>query len=439
MSDSTQRMASDIDQMTEVAMLYYLENVTQEAIAKRFDLSRAKVSRLLKRARDEGIVEVRVLQHPAMNNELERALVERFKLDRALIAVDHSDPDTQRSAVASLVANYLNKTLSDGMIVAVGMGRNVGAVADNVFLPVTRNCTFVCAIGGSLKAGEYMNPDHICRRLALRFGGESESLYAPALVANYLNKTLSDGMIVAVVDGDQGTVELEALHQGAFQLIVHRRVLQHAHFDNAFIARTFEQAADFCPRQVKALGDGFLSDVFEVIEHRHFGHLIDIAGNALATVTHGDGLPFRRQRHILPTLAPPRPLLMPIALDRIDARDLGPGTRRLELRGQECSDDALGQLGADHPCADGQDLCIVALARALRRVRVMGLRRANPQHLVRRDGHADPGAAHQHAQALLPGIDGIGHGQRDVRVEHRRGGMGAEVGHWVAQRLDMAL
>ena len=177
MSDSTQRMASDIDQMTEVAMLYYLENVTQEAIAKRFDLSRAKVSRLLKRARDEGIVEVRVLQHPAMNNELERALVERFKLDRALIAVDHSDPDTQRSAVASLVANYLNKTLGDGMIVAVGMGRNVGAVADNVFLPVTRNCTFVCAIGGSLKAGEYMNPDHICRRLALRFGGESESLY----------------------------------------------------------------------------------------------------------------------------------------------------------------------------------------------------------------------------------------------------------------------
>ncbi|WP_192872822.1 sugar-binding domain-containing protein, partial [Pseudomonas congelans] len=119
MSDSTQRMASDIDLMTEVAMLYYLENVTQEAIAKRFDLSRAKVSRLLKRARDEGIVEVRVLQHPAMNNELELALVERFQLDRALIAVDHSDPDTQRSAVASLVANYLNKTLGDGMIVAV--------------------------------------------------------------------------------------------------------------------------------------------------------------------------------------------------------------------------------------------------------------------------------------------------------------------------------
>jgi DNA-binding transcriptional regulator LsrR (DeoR family) len=62
MTDSAQRAASDIDLMTEVAMLYYLDNITQEAIAKRFDLSRVKVSRLLKRARDEGVVEVRVLQ-----------------------------------------------------------------------------------------------------------------------------------------------------------------------------------------------------------------------------------------------------------------------------------------------------------------------------------------------------------------------------------------
>ncbi|MGV6477751.1 MULTISPECIES: sugar-binding transcriptional regulator [Azotobacter] len=185
MNDNVGRVTNDeFGLMTEVAMLYYLDNVTQESIAKRLSLSRVKVSRLLKRARDEGIVEVRVLQHPTVSNELEQALRERFRLDRALIALDHADPDTQRAAVASLVANYLNKTLADGMIVAVGMGRNVGAVADNVFLPTSRDCTFVCAIGGSLRAGEYMNPDHICRRLAARFGGESESLYAPAMVAN---------------------------------------------------------------------------------------------------------------------------------------------------------------------------------------------------------------------------------------------------------------
>ena len=55
MSDSTLRTASDIDLMTEVAMLYYLENVTQEAIAnvltcpaqKSADCSNARVTKAL--------------------------------------------------------------------------------------------------------------------------------------------------------------------------------------------------------------------------------------------------------------------------------------------------------------------------------------------------------------------------------------------------------
>ncbi|WP_435105852.1 sugar-binding transcriptional regulator [Arhodomonas sp. AD133] len=173
---------TDIDLLTEIAVLYYVENLTQEEISHRLDLSRPKVGRLIRRAHDEGIVEVRVRHHPGVSAELERELMQRFGLDRALIAIDHKDPDVQRASVASLVANHLNRSLNDGSIVAVGMGRNVGAVADNVFDPEQKSCVFVCAIGGSLRAGEYMNPDHICRRLAACFGGESETLYAPALV-----------------------------------------------------------------------------------------------------------------------------------------------------------------------------------------------------------------------------------------------------------------
>jgi len=175
---------ADVVLMTDIAVLYYLESRTQEEISQRLGLSRAKVGRLLKRARDEGIVDVRVLLHPSVSAELSLELVRRFGIDRALIAVDHADPDTQRSVVAGLVATHLNRSLRDGMIVTVGMGRNVRAVADSVFAPTRRACTFVCAVGGSVRAGEHMNPDHICRRLAARFGGESETLYAPALVAD---------------------------------------------------------------------------------------------------------------------------------------------------------------------------------------------------------------------------------------------------------------
>ena len=172
------------DTVTEIATLYYFEDVTQEALSRRFGMSRAKIGRLLRRARTEGLVEIRVHQPRSVGSELEREVIERFGIERLLVSVDHRHDDAQRRAVASLVASHLERTLTDGMTVAVGMGRNVAAVADTLVSPLSGRVTFVCAIGGSVRAGEHMNPDHICRRLAARFGGESRTLYAPALVTN---------------------------------------------------------------------------------------------------------------------------------------------------------------------------------------------------------------------------------------------------------------
>ena len=172
------------DELTNLALLYYVDGLTQEELSKRLGVSRATVGRMLKRAQEEGIVEIRVRQNPRLSDEIERSLIERFGLKRAIIAPDHQDVDKQRGLLGSLVAGYLDKTLQDGMIVAVGMGRNVSAVSDHVISTAPRKCTFVCAIGGSYRGGEIMNPDHISRRLATQFGGESETLYAPQTVSN---------------------------------------------------------------------------------------------------------------------------------------------------------------------------------------------------------------------------------------------------------------
>lgn len=172
------------EQLTQLAKLYYIDEMTQEELAARFSISRIKVGRLLKRAVEEGLVEVRVrLRHPPeQTHALEQALVNRFGIQRAIISVDHKDLDRQRELLAGLVAAYLEQTLSDTSIVAVGMGRNVSAVPSHVITAQRRNCSFVCAIGGSYRGGEAMNADHICRHLAHRFGGDSVTLYAPAMV-----------------------------------------------------------------------------------------------------------------------------------------------------------------------------------------------------------------------------------------------------------------
>lgn len=72
------------DLLTEISVAYYQDGATQEEISKKFAVSRAKVGRMLKQARDEGIVEITVKYHPVFSAKIEQRLIERFGVKRAL-------------------------------------------------------------------------------------------------------------------------------------------------------------------------------------------------------------------------------------------------------------------------------------------------------------------------------------------------------------------
>ncbi len=171
--------SEDIKLITLVAKQYYFEGRTQSEISSALNISRTKISRILKQSRELGLVSIRINLNPSELSDLALELTRRFGIRRALIAIDHDDEVVQRSAVAQLVADHLGEILADGMVVAVGMGRNLGAVADHAYSGRSLACTFVSALGGTNRVGHKLNSDHICRRLASRFGGQSEMLYAP--------------------------------------------------------------------------------------------------------------------------------------------------------------------------------------------------------------------------------------------------------------------
>jgi DNA-binding transcriptional regulator LsrR (DeoR family) len=172
--------AQEVELLTRVASLYYLEDATQAEIAALLGFSRPKVARLLQRARSEGIVEISIRTHPALNLSLESELAARFGLRRALLVAGHGDEDARRAAVARAAADLVERTLAKSDVVAVGMGRNVGAIPEQLTATATRRCVFVSAIGGSPQVGGSVNSNDICRRLAERLGGRAETLYAPA-------------------------------------------------------------------------------------------------------------------------------------------------------------------------------------------------------------------------------------------------------------------
>jgi len=172
----------DFEHLARIAHRYYTGGRTQEEIGREFGLSRPKVQRLLERARWSGVVDIRIAAPPWLNLDLETRLREEFRLADAIVAPRRADPQSQREAVARSAAQFLERRLHDGAVIAVGHGRDAGEVP-RFFRPRRRlDCEYVSAMGGSPRVDTPTNPNEICQALAAASGGRSRSLYAPAYV-----------------------------------------------------------------------------------------------------------------------------------------------------------------------------------------------------------------------------------------------------------------
>ncbi len=172
----------EFELLARLAYGYFEEGQTQEALGRRFGLSRPKVQRLLERARSVGVVDIRISPPPWLHVDLEHQVREGFGLVEVIVAPERADPQSQREEVARGAARYLERQLPDGSVVAVSHGRDTGEVP-RFFNPRRRiDATFVSAMGGSPLADSPTNPNEIARRMADRCGGQAKGLYAPAYV-----------------------------------------------------------------------------------------------------------------------------------------------------------------------------------------------------------------------------------------------------------------
>jgi len=169
--------------LLQVASLYYEQGLTQEEIARRVNLSRSNVSRLLTQARDHGLVEIRVRRPVLTVPSLESALKSRFGLPEAHVLADgmRSAEATLRD-VGALAAEQIRTRLHDGIVLSVGWGRALHETV-HAFRPVSVRQVSVAQMMGGLGA---VNPDmdgnELARHLAEALGARLYYLSAPYVV-----------------------------------------------------------------------------------------------------------------------------------------------------------------------------------------------------------------------------------------------------------------
>lgn len=175
------------EQMLQATHLYYIDNLTQAEIAKILGVSRPSVSRLLTRAREEGIVQVTITPWRQRDAALEERICRRFNLRGAIVVrtVSSANSAAIRQGIGLGAASHLVKLFRRDDIIGIGRGRTLAELAAAMRPPdEPMNLTIVQLLGDvSAQHDESMGRE-LTRQLAANFGGQAYYVTAPALVDN---------------------------------------------------------------------------------------------------------------------------------------------------------------------------------------------------------------------------------------------------------------
>jgi DNA-binding transcriptional regulator LsrR (DeoR family) len=161
--------------------MYFLDGRSQDDIARVLGTSRSNVSRMLSTARTLGIVEIRIRDEYGRDADLEQALAERFGLAHVRVAVFRPRQDALE-ATGAVAAEWLERELRDGQILALSSGISVEAVVSAVAVDGLRDVEVVPLVGGLVTGGSAVTSQELVRALAARLGATCCLLHGPALL-----------------------------------------------------------------------------------------------------------------------------------------------------------------------------------------------------------------------------------------------------------------
>lgn len=166
----------------EAARLYYIERFTQDRISRLLNVSRSNVSRMLKEARDLGLVEIRVRAPMEPASELGQEIRSRLGLRECHVLSDARSPGGDIGAFGAL---HLQRHVSEGAVVGISWSSAVHDVVNSGRLR-ERTGTAVVQLLGSL-GGSVPDLDgaSLTGGLARALGAHAHHLLqAPVLVAD---------------------------------------------------------------------------------------------------------------------------------------------------------------------------------------------------------------------------------------------------------------
>lgn len=175
-------MERNTELLLRVARMYHVQAETMEAIAHHLGVSRSTVSRLLKEARERGLVRITITDPGRPMNRLTEIFRNSFHVQTHLVNVRPGSSSVLRlEQVAKVAARLLDESVTDGDVVGVAWGTTVSAVAQQLRPRDLSGVTVVSLNGGANhRTTGLPYVGSILQRFAAAFHGDEQLLALPA-------------------------------------------------------------------------------------------------------------------------------------------------------------------------------------------------------------------------------------------------------------------
>lgn len=190
--------------MSIIAYLYYYADMNQTEIADRLFLSRSTVSRLIKKARQSGVVELKINEPWERDLNMEDQIKMIFHIDRVRVLNCDPDcaPDEVLNILGQMVTFYINCNVQEHSVLGMSWGKTVSHVNNSI--TTNQNIPFtIVPIMGSMTYPD-SNPESLklSQRFARAYGGRYFPLDAPLYASSkdHLRNLLMDQGIAEAIE-----------------------------------------------------------------------------------------------------------------------------------------------------------------------------------------------------------------------------------------------
>ncbi len=172
--------------MAKVARMYHQQGLTQTEIMERLNIHQSTVSRVLKRAKREGIIRVVVSVPSGTHPELEEALQSAYGLEDAVVVDCVDDEDQIVRDLGAAAAYTVESTLKPGDVIGISCWSAALLAMVEAMHPTQRaaGTRVVQILGGVGNPGAAMHATNVTRRLASLICADVTLLPAPGVVGS---------------------------------------------------------------------------------------------------------------------------------------------------------------------------------------------------------------------------------------------------------------